>query len=328
MQSGSLAIGTICALAGTMLGQVDSVAQAQQTAEKPTETQPFAPQAEATPRRTANDLLKALRRSKPIREPLSPTGSTHADPTPQKRLLPEGAAVIEWEGTLTTDGPWWVITPESPEDEPPTKVLPNINLEVITRSIAGKAGPVRFSVSGEMTAFQGENFLLIRFLKRLSVIAGPTAADTSSAKNAAKPLRPNDPDGRPRSAEDVISLIQGQEPRSVVPASKSPRTGPRMADLPSSSVRPDGSAFAQRPGRLTHDDRWWRFVFETDHSEQGAPTIKLLPGRGLELMIQSAKETRDGLVLLVSGELTQFRGQNYLLPRSVIRRTGTDNLRR
>ena len=326
-QTGLFVLGATLALAGVVLGQVDSTAA--QTARSQTESTASAPTRSQAPQRTANDLLKALRRSKPIRELVSPAGPLNSNATSRpKPLLPEGTTVVDWEGTLTKDGIWWVITPESPASEPPTKVLPNINLEVITRSLAGKSSPVRFSVSGEMTAFQGENFLLIRFVRRLAVAAAAPPPVPSKAETGAEA---QDPDGKelpPPSAEDVIDMLHDQKPRSVVSASRARRGAGRIADFSSPSVRPDGSAFAQRPGRLMRDDKWWRFSFETEHSGAEEPTIKLLPGRGLELMIQSAEETRDGLVLLVSGELTQFRGQNYLLPRGVVRRTGMDNLRK
>ena len=80
--------------------------------------------------------------------------------------------------------------------------------------------------------------------------------------------------------------------------------------------------------------------------------MKLLPNKNVELMVQTLaagntlEEGNDGLesggtlaagvmptvggaqVFVVSGEVTAFNGENYLLPRVAMRMTDTGNLRK
>lgn len=322
----SIGLKATLALGSALAGQT-VLAAAPTPVPRLTDARPVARADEDSPRRTADELLRALRRSKPLRDIVAPAGGTHqASRAKPRALLPEGTVIVDWEGYLTKNGAWWTIVPQTPEGEPPTKLLPNINLEIMTRSMVGKAAPIRFSVSGEMTAFQGENYLLARFIRR--VVPTPNLPDPAD-EDAGVDNAGGETDGaQPPPAEDVIAMLQGRKPRTVVPAATRPAGFRSTGNLPGPSVRPDGSAFTQRPGRLTRDEQWWNFVFETDHPGSDEPMIRLLPGRGLELMIRITEQTRDGLVLLVSGELTQFGGENYLLPKGVLRLSGTDNLRK
>ena len=111
-------------------------------------------------------------------------------------------------------------------------------------------------------------------------------------------------------------------------------------------------------GTATDGGPWWTFVFESDHPDHPELPMKLLPNKNVELMVQtfSAGDTPDegddGLaaggtltagrmlasgellaaggtqVFVVSGEVTAFRGENYLLPRVAMRMTDTGNLRK
>ncbi len=56
--------------------------------------------------------------------------------------------------------------------------------------------------------------------------------------------------------------------------------------------------------------------------------MKLLPNRNVELMAHALEEAGSDMVFLVSGEVTAFSGENYLLPRVVMRRTDSGNLRK
>ncbi len=323
MRPRSIGLRATLALGSAFAGHT-AIAAAPTPPPSPADARPAARADEDSPRRTADELLRALRRSKPLRDLVVPASGTHrASKAKPRALLPEGTVIVDWEGYLTKNGTWWTIAPQTPEGEPPTKILPNINLEIMTRSMAGKATPIRFSVSGEMTAFQGQNYLLARFIRRVVPTADPPRPVSADADSDAETNGVPPPP-----AEDVIAMLRNRQPRTVVPAATRPAGSRLTGNLPGPSVRPDGSAFAQRPGRITRDEQWWNFAFETDHPDSDEPMIRLLPGRGLELMIRITEETRDGLVLLVSGELTQFRGENYLLPRGVLRRSGADNLRK
>ena len=90
---------------------------------------------------------------------------------------------------------------------------------------------------------------------------------------------------------------------------------------------PDGSRIVDRPGRLTSEGEYFTFSFES--RGQGAPEmpIRLLPNRLLEDMeIASAGGTKH-IVFVVSGEVTEYRGVNYLLVQKLLARPSVGNFK-
>ena len=69
-------------------------------------------------------------------------------------------------------------------------------------------------------------------------------------------------------------------------------------------------------------------AFESDDADCPQPPMKLLPNLNVENMVRAVEEEgQTGLVFLVSGEVTAFLGENYLLPRAALRRIDAGNLR-
>ncbi len=84
---------------------------------------------------------------------------------------------------------------------------------------------------------------------------------------------------------------------------------------PSQPLMREGSLVLDRVGRLTRssDGRWWEFTLDSDGRAMTEPPMVLLPNRKLsqleDLMLNSYRDLR----LRVSGEVTEYRGRNYLL---------------
>lgn len=334
----------------------------------PTAEDELAPDGEDGGPPTAEELLDALRRARPSREIIPPAG-TAAFPPPSDsgKLLPESAAVVDRTGRLARDGEWWVFIADPPTGEPTLKLLPNVSLEVMVRMTTGGNHVMRFVVSGEVTVFRDENYLLVRLFRRASrpqldeLASSPEGAmETSEARRVedggdreshagmhdrgAEGDRDRDA-GRvvepttPPSAEDVLAALQRQEvPEPVMPAEARPgpaeidraaeATGGSSMALSSRYLLPEGATIVHRAGRLVRDGAWWRFVFESDHRGFPEPPMKVLPGRGLELMIAAWEENAHGLLFQISGEVTLFEGENYLLPHVAYRQIATGNVRK
>ncbi len=108
-------------------------------------------------------------------------------------------------------------------------------------------------------------------------------------------------------------------PASIVPLSKS-----RIKH----KLFPEGHYIADRRGRLICANDYWLFVFESDGKALADPPIKILPNRWLEKMESDVAASREALIFRVSGEVTTYRGQNFILLRKVlIEREPGDNLR-
>lgn len=179
-----------------------------------------------------------------------------------------------------------------------------------------------------------------------------TVAQTKRAesqdKNARPPAdvatsQPRDEDPEPRrepSYAEILKELQketrsqprvitppirpGGQRRSIAPPSRGSADGGPAGHA---KLLPDGSRLVDRPGRLTREGDYFTFSFED--RGQGAPPIpiRLLPNRLLEDMeIISAGGTKL-LVFVVSGEVTEYRGVNYLLIQKLLVRPNLGNFK-
>jgi hypothetical protein len=130
---------------------------------------------------TAEDILREFQQERPVAEPLLPRpSSVEARPRVPRRdgvesgagaRLQDGFMLVDRTGRISRDGDWWMISfiadnhPEA-APEPPMKLLPNRMLERTVRETESASGTVEFIVSGEVTDFMGENYLLLRKLMR------------------------------------------------------------------------------------------------------------------------------------------------------------------
>jgi len=277
---------------------------------------------------TAEDILKALQRKRPANAVIPPASAATRDHqvpratvVERRALLPEGVSIVSRSGRLAREGQWWTFVFDPADDgQTPLRLLPNAPLEQAVRTLTGAPSPMGFVVSGEVTVFQGENYLLVRSAMR------------TVTTDAAAPLPP-EPSSRPASdapAEDVLDVLRMQQPREAM----LPVGGASSDDLfphagsASRTLALEGTPLVNRPGRLIRRGPWWTLVSESDHPEFPEPPLKLLPSQGVEMMVRESERGNNGLVFVVSGEITLFAGENFLLPRSVTRRVDTGNLRR
>ncbi len=91
---------------------------------------------------------------------------------------------------------------------------------------------------------------------------------------------------------------------------------------------PDGAMLADRMGRITQEGHWWVFHFESDNPAFPEPPMKLLPNQALERMVRESRGGMEPVVFIVTGEVTDFKGENYLLPRKVLRKRDMGNLKK
>ncbi|MGD2108670.1 MAG: hypothetical protein PVI86_04695 [Phycisphaerae bacterium] len=294
---------------------------------------------------TAEQLLRELKRQQPASYPILPaTAGPDGDWPPSRNLLPEGTPIVKHVGRLTWDEPWWVFAFESSDGQPPTRVLPNTNLEVMVTASASTTASLRFLVSGEMTVFEDRNYFLVQFATRLlhdpehSSVRGN--ADGESARSAHpagndSTVPESDTDETAStltdaSAEDVLKIMRKQRLEQRTVLAEEPQTPKRIRAIDPAAPPPipEGTPVVSRPGRLVRQGDWWTFVFESDHLDRPEPPLKLLPNQTLELMARSTTRGEPGLVFLLSGEVTAFDAENYLLPHMAVRRTDTGNFRR
>ncbi len=152
----------------------------------------------------------------------------------------------------------------------------------------------------------------------------PAPAD-SSQDDVRTPKQP--------SAEDIIREFQKQRPQNVplAPVGQEDETIVSGVDASPEGTRkapllPDGSLLVDRAGRVVKEGQWWLFVFESDNESLLEPPMKLLPCQALERMVRESRGGVDSVIFIVTAEVTDFKGENYILPRKVMRKRNLGNL--
>ncbi len=285
--------------------------------------------------RRADNLLEELRRTRPVNEVILPASAARSPkPSPPKLLLPEGSALVDRSGRLSADDDGFHFLFDE-KSTPSMRVLPNAVLEMMVRTAGGTTGGMSFLIAAEVTVFEEENYLLVRLARRASegsdAVRRPETAVTAPLANDPGPasLGPTTGQTAPP-VEKVLETLRGQQPRRpVIPMAAEPtrRLVGSRGGL-TQSLRPEGSPVIRRPGRVLREGARWAFVPESDHPERTEPPMRILPNQTLQAITRGGASRQPGLVYLVSGEVTVFQGENYLLARSVLRNVDLGNLRR
>lgn len=102
---------------------------------------------------------------------------------------------------------------------------------------------------------------------------------------------------------------------------------PASPDLRAEALRPEGSMVVDRAGRLVRDAEWWTFAFESEGKVLRERPLRLLPNRMLEFMETASAGGRSDVVFIISGQVTEYHGANYLLAKKVLVRRQMGNIR-
>jgi len=213
------------------------------------------------------------------------------------------------------------------------RLLPNKRLAMLEAVLAGADRTPSFVFTGRVTEFQANNYMLIEHLAEVIEVPlegpAPPAGEQTSPPEAQEPAAPAD---EPR-AEDIIKQLLESKPRRAVPLPQNLPVVP-PEDAPSEGAEgrqgqawPEETMIVDRPGRVVPSEKWWTFAFEDKGRQAGRRPIRVLPNRMLENAIALTGDQSMGVVLLVSGEVTEYRGTNYLLLRKVLVQRDWGNLR-
>lgn len=272
----------------------------------------------------AEALLQDLRRrrsDKDVIPPASAAGRTVQRSGP--KLLPEGTAVVAQSGTIAQSGSWWVFAAIGIADAQPFKLLPNSTLEAMVRMHRTALEPLAFTVSGELTVFSGENYLLARSAAR--AISSSAAGSMPGENEQPASMRPVGPETDSDAVLEAMRQLTPQMPVVVGPQATGQVPSGRFS-APAPLM--EGVSLAARSGRLVRTGDGWAFTFDTDRPEEAEAPLRVMPSLSLEFMTRARPGDASGLRFMVSGEITEFEGQNYLLIRAATRPLETGNLRR
>lgn len=287
------------------------------------------------PAPTAEDVLKALQRRRPMNEVIPPVGVTFSQlKKNERKLLPEGWTIIDRTGRLEKQKNWWTFVYEPKLGDQPIKVIPNAKLEQMVRTAVHSDQIEIFTISGEVTVYQDENYLLIRMAMRpppVEKIQTAAVLEEEQPDTVQKETPGKSKDITIESSvEDVLSKMKKLKPDQSMIELPSPqlRYEKLQETVQERTMMADGSSFIRRAGRLYQQGGWWMFTPESDHPDYPELPMRLLPNKNTDLMATAWKQNSIGLVYIVSGEITLFQGENYLLPLVAVRRIESVNLRK
>lgn len=242
-------------------------------------------------------------------------------------LLREGVFLKQVPGTihLNEKSGFWHFQNDLAEGSQTTRfgrtfgILPSSALaDAITRIKATEVQQ-RFEVSARVTVYHGMNYLLPTLVTAISdlidddqseVIApdGSVMSETQTSKGPVNSLDDRDDTGD--RLEERLRNRLGSLPVS----SDMPQTNQTTSERTTSMS--EGDRIQNRRCTVLRDQRsgTWRVIFESEGSDQRDPTMEILPCLLLgKLERRSAQSDLPGSILL-SGEVTRYRGRNYLLP--------------
>jgi hypothetical protein len=225
------------------------------------------------------------------------------------------------------------------------RLLPNRLLETLEANLAAhEEESVDYYFAGRITEFQKINYLLIDNLMKVRAQPSSETIDKSQQSDETKQAHQEAPATKPvtvrePTADDISAQLMKYKPLKPVDM---PVAQPQPVTLPANELkmvplevsvnhksppRREDSVLINRMGRLVHGDKWWLFVFENRGiTPQDAP-IRILPNQLLENALDLSKDRLESTVFIISGEITAYRGDNYLLLRKVLVRRDMGNLR-
>lgn len=121
-------------------------------------------------------------------------------------------------------------------------------------------------------------------------------------------------DSLPPTAEDILSALRQARPANDVIPSDHWRVQPDAARR--KALLPEGLRILNLVGQLDRDADGWVFRARPDQSYSA---FRLLPNRCLDQMVRASRGAGTPLLFSVSGEVTVFKGENYLFPRVAAR---------
>lgn len=177
----------------------------------------------------------------------------------------------------------------------------------------------------------------------------PPAVVNGTTPQATRPAGDREP-----SAEEVIRALMQTEParalvlpqeRTEQPPASMPSVKSKLPDtlieLPPVPTAPaagdsakEGIAWSESTWLIDQLGRvvpaggaWWSLAFENRGQEASRKPVRLLPNRLLETAIALSGGGTRGVVFSISGEVTTYRGQNYLMIRKILARRDMGNFR-
>jgi hypothetical protein len=272
------------------------------------------------------------------------SGSVIGKVTPELRRLPEGYVVGNRSARIERQGNWYVATlapVQGLPDAPPLRILPNSQVGLLDAVLKDTTREPVFLVTGRVTEFHATNYVLIESLlegaptrprpPQFELTAEPGPGGVRLQVSSAPATTP----GAEPTAEEVLrQLMQNRPSRSPIPPQPSATAAATQPGAPlAGAIERKGPRWTEdtslmdQPGRILPGDDGWSFAFEDSSLSPQLAPVRLLPNQLLETAIHLSGGGTRSVVLIISGDVTVYKGVEYLLLRKVLVRRDTGNFR-
>ena len=197
-------------------------------------------------------------------------------------------------------------------------ILPSMALDDMINHVDKEGAQNRFELTARVLIYQGRNFLL------------PSLVTPLSAPLAEKPAppQPESPESEEEQTSANAPVNSLNQDGDAAAARLEERLRQRIKALPQSSdsigddaatakrTLQEGTRLQNRRSAIVRDQRsgTFRVVFDAQGPNTVDPTMELLPCLLLAELERLAAESELPPAVYMSGEVTSFRGRNYLLP--------------
>jgi hypothetical protein len=262
----------------------------------------------------------------PVTSPEQPEPSAKLKLPAERSLVINRLCRVEFQKSVH-----WAVLRFLPEEGKPAEVdryaLPNQRLEDM-ESIVARNPQTVFLVSGECMIYHGRPYLIVRLaLTQAERSQPPEPATQPSTSAASHPATPTTAEASATAdPDDLIRKLLQERPGK--PVLLPPESDAKVEPLPSVSPavaqqlpQAFGSMIADRTVYLSTDANtgWSTVRFIADNTLLEQP-IRLLPCQQVVAAKDlSATKLGRNVRLRVSGELTRYKGKEYLLLRKVVR---------
>ena len=195
-------------------------------------------------------------------------------------------------------------------------VLPCATLERLERAMALDPTLERVTFTGQVTVYDGRNYLLASRYARLGAASEPEIEDAApeggdEPGERAPPALRDDPEVR-----ELIEALEAR-PRGVMGEERGAGAPAGALDAAGTTRAPaEGTAMVRRRGRLVRDGAGgWTLRFDNGpETGAGDEPLGVLPCMLLMEMERRVMREGDDLDMLVSGRIYSYRGRGYVLP--------------
>jgi hypothetical protein len=223
----------------------------------------------------------------------------------------------------------------------PIEVLPGKWLTTVTKVSGSESeGSIVFRVWGEITSYQNRNFILPTLVATESLFGSAVSpGETDSADGSSAAVQEVSKTGDSVAIEQLrqallkvprISVLElpgtmvSQQPKAAVSAAATDES----QKINQQQKWKDGQSVIDRIGRLIPDSQEHRFIFAFESggfTSAEAPLI-LQPCSLLSEMEKITQRATGPVKFRVSGRISSFQGNSYLLLRKVLKVSSSDNL--